>query len=171
MWNIPTMTRLSKIPKLYETENIPLQGKLIHLHFFIAGCDWYIAEYDGDDLFWGFAILNSDFQNAEWGYISFSELKAIKLKGWIEVDCEIEEAWQVRKASEIQKIRIAHGWLKNEETTQDIPKEHELILKVRAGHFQHFQDLFAEVTSPYSDFFGIDPQSIWEAAQNRDELS
>ena len=48
--------------------------KLIHLHFFIGGCDWYICEYDGDDLFWGYAYLN-DPQNAEWGYISFPELK------------------------------------------------------------------------------------------------
>ena len=27
------------------------------LHFFIGGCDWYITEHDGDDLFWGYAIL------------------------------------------------------------------------------------------------------------------
>ena len=44
------------------------------------------------------------------------------------------------------------------------PREPELIAKVRAGHFQNFQDLFAEVTSPYSDFFGIDPYPIWEMA-------
>jgi hypothetical protein len=44
------------------------------------------------------------------------------------------------------------------------PKEHELIAKVRAGHFPYFQDLFSEVTSPYSDFYGIDPYPIWETA-------
>ena len=86
MWNTPTTDRLSKIPKLYETEHIPLQDKLIYLHFFIGGCDWYIAEFDGENLFWGFAILNDDFQNAEWGYISFSELKSIKVGGWLEID-------------------------------------------------------------------------------------
>ena len=115
MWNTPTTDRLSKIPKLYETEHIPLQEKLIYLHFFIGGCDWYIAEFDGEDLFWGFAILNDDFQNAEWGYISFSELKSIKVGGWLEIDCELEEFWVVQKASEIEKIRKAHGW----ETTND----------------------------------------------------
>ena len=47
---------------------------------------------------------------------------------------------------------------------QNISKEDELVLKVRAGHFKHFQDLFAEVTSPYSDFFGIDPYPVWKAA-------
>ena len=43
--------------------------------------------------------------------------------------------------------------------------EHELIMKVKAGHFQYFQDLFAEVTSPYSDYFGIDPNKVWKSAQ------
>lgn len=105
MWNTPTKERLSKIPKLYETEGVPLKDKLIHLHFFIAGSDWYVAEYDGEDLFWGYAILNQDLENAEWGYISFNELKTLKLK-WLEVDCEIEEVWRVRKASEIEKIKV-----------------------------------------------------------------
>jgi hypothetical protein len=162
MWNEPTKKRLAKIPKLYETENIPLKDKLIHLHFFIGGCDWYIAEFDGDDTFFGFAILNNDYEMAEWGYVSFRELKSIKIDGWLEVDCEVEEIWQVKKAIEIDKIRIAQGWLKKENTSQNISKEQELIMKVRAGHFEHFQDLFAEVTSPYSDFFGLDPYKAWE---------
>jgi hypothetical protein len=105
MWNIPTKKRLEKIPKLYETEDIPLTDKLIYLHFFIGGCDWFIAEHDGDDLFWGYAILNDDHLNAEWGYISFEELKSLKISGWLEIDCELEEHWQVKKASEIERIR------------------------------------------------------------------
>jgi hypothetical protein len=107
MWNTPTKERLARLPKLYETENIPLREKLIHLHFFIGGSDWYIAEFDGKDLFFGFAILNNDDQMAEWGYISFKELKSITLQGWIEVDCELEEVWKVRKTSEIDRIRKA----------------------------------------------------------------
>jgi hypothetical protein len=164
MWNEPTTERLSKIPKLYETENVQLKDKLIHLHFCIGGCDWYIAEFDGKDMFWGFAILNNDYQMAEWGYVSFRELKSIKVDGWLEIDCEIEECWQVKRAIEIDKIRIAQGWLKENNAHQNMPKVDELILKVKAGHFKYFQDLFAEVTSPYSDFFGIDPNPIWKAA-------
>jgi hypothetical protein len=120
MWNIPSKTRLERIPKLYETEYTVLKEKLIHLHFFIGGCDWYIAEYDGTDLFWGFAILNNDLQMAEWGYTSFSELKAIKAQGFLEVDCELEDNWKVRKAIEIDKIRIAHGWLNDEKTASKL---------------------------------------------------
>ena len=113
MWNIPSKERLAKIPKLYETEHIPLKGKMIHLHCFIGGCDWYIAEYDGTDLFWGFACLNGDLQNAEWGYISFSELKEIKVNGWLEIDCETEDVWRIKPASAIEEIRMAHGWKEN----------------------------------------------------------
>jgi hypothetical protein len=90
---------------LYETEKIPFEERLIYLHFFIGDCDWYIAEFDGQDIFWGFAILNRDYQNAEWGYISFAELRSIKVNG-IEIDCELN--WRIRKASEVEKIRIAH---------------------------------------------------------------
>ena len=103
MWNTPTPERLNKIPKLYETEGVPLKDKLIHLHFFMGGCDWYIAEYDGEDLFFGYAILNGDIVNAEWGYISFSELKALKY-GIAEVDCALEEYWEVLPAREIPLI-------------------------------------------------------------------
>ena len=111
MWNTPSKKRLDRIPRLYETEHVPLKDKKIHLHFFIGGCDWYVAEYDGQDHFFGYAILNNDYQMAEWGYVSFSELKALSLSG-IEVDCELEEFWRARKASEIEKIRKAHGWKK-----------------------------------------------------------
>ena len=110
MWNIPSKKRLAKIPKLYETEDMPLKEKNIYLHFFLGGCDWYIAEYDGDDTFWGFAILNNDLEMAEWGSVSFSELKAIKVQGWLEVDCEYDEFWKICKACEIEKIRNACNW-------------------------------------------------------------
>lgn len=110
MWNKPTEERLARIPRLYETEDIPLKDKLIHLHFFIGGCDWYIAEFNGKDTFFGFAVLNNDYEMAEWGYVSFSEVQAIRINGWLEVDCETEESWRIRKASEIDTIRIAQGW-------------------------------------------------------------
>lgn len=112
MWNTPTKDDLARIPGLYETESISLRDKLIYLHFFIGGCDWYISEYDREeDLFWGFAILNGDYECAEWGYVSFEEMKQIKVGPFgFEIDCERGEGWPVRKACEIEKIRIAQGW-------------------------------------------------------------
>ncbi|EMS77547.1 hypothetical protein [Desulfotignum phosphitoxidans] len=68
MWNMPTKEQLASIPRLYKIEHIPLKDKPIYLHFFIGNCDWYVIEFDGKDTFWGFVILNNDFQMAEWGY-------------------------------------------------------------------------------------------------------
>ncbi len=107
MWNTPSKKLLDQIPRLYETEHIPVEDKLIYLHFFIGGCDWYITEYDGDDLFFGFAILNGDYEMAEWGYISFAELKSICIDG-LEIDCVL--GWTPEKASEIKNICMAQGW-------------------------------------------------------------
>ena len=76
------------IPSIYATDDQPLEEKLIYEHFFIFTCDWYIAEYDKDDTFFGYAILHNDYRNAEWGYASYQELKAINVRG-IEVDRRI----------------------------------------------------------------------------------
>ena len=69
-----------KIPKLYSTENE--KDPTAHVKFFspYGNSVWYITEYD-EDLFRGFAILNEDYDMAEWGYISLGELKVIKLNG------------------------------------------------------------------------------------------
>jgi len=109
MFNTPTDETLNQLlPGLYDTEFIALPDKLIYLHFFIGeDFDWYIAEYDGEDLFFGFANLG-DFQNAEWGYISFNELKSIKVGGWLEVNFDI--CWTPKPASEVEIIRRAHNW-------------------------------------------------------------
>lgn len=95
MWNMPIKEELAEIPRLYETENTPLKDKIIYIHFFLGGCDWYIAEYDGEDLFWGYAILNGDTEMAEWGYISFMELKELVVPPGIEVDRDVY--WEPRR--------------------------------------------------------------------------
>jgi len=114
MWNTPDKERLDKIPKLYETEGVPLKDKLVHLHFFIGSSDWYACEFK-DDIFFGFAILNSDFDMAEWGYFSLDELKSIKANGWLEIDCERENIWKIQRACEIDNIRKAQAWPKPKE--------------------------------------------------------
>ena len=115
MWNEPTKERLARIPKLYDTEEIPVQDKEIYLHFFLGGSDWFISETDGEDIMFGFCILNNDYEMAEWGYVSLSELRSIKIEGWLEVDCELEEHWKVRTAKEVEQIRKACGWMLEED--------------------------------------------------------
>ena len=108
MWNKPSSEELAKIPAFYSTEEVPLKEKIIHMHFFLGGCDWYAAEYDVEkQLFFGFAILNNDYDMAEWGYFSLEELSELKVS-FLEVDRDLH----VRpcKAIEIEKIRKAQNW-------------------------------------------------------------
>ena len=107
MWNKPTVNQLSKMPAFYSTEDVPLKEKMIHMHFFIGGCDWYATEYDPEQqLFFGFANLG-DNDMAEWGYFSLKELCEVKVK-FLEVDRDLN--FTPKKAVEIEKIRIAERW-------------------------------------------------------------
>jgi hypothetical protein len=64
---------------------VPLKDKIIHMRFFLGGSEWLIAENDGNDIFFGYAILNGDYENGEWGYVSFLELTQLKMVPEIEV--------------------------------------------------------------------------------------
>jgi hypothetical protein len=112
MWNEPSKERLDKIPRLYETEEISLKEKMIHLHFFIGDCDWFVSEFDGQDKFFGFVCLNGDLEMSEWGYFGFSELKSIRIGRGFEIDCEVERFWKVRPAKEVTLICKAQNWHK-----------------------------------------------------------
>lgn len=109
MWNEPDTTRLSEIPELYSTEDQALEDRTVYLHFFIGGCDWYIVEYDMENrLFFGFAILNGDLQNAEWGYVSFDELRNLTVPPGVQVDNDVY--WTPTPARDIPSIKLAMGW-------------------------------------------------------------
>jgi hypothetical protein len=89
MWNKPTENQLSKLPELYSSGHLPIMEKVIHMHFFLGGCDWYAAEYEKNiQDFFGFVILNNDYVMAEWGYFNFVELCELKVQ-YVEVDRDI----------------------------------------------------------------------------------
>ena len=109
MWNSLLPAEIIKfgIPGLYETERVPLEEKMIYLHFFLGSADWYMAEYSPvDDLFFGYANLG-DPQMAEWGYISHQELRDIKIGPGIEVDRD--RHWTPKKACDIEAIVMQHN--------------------------------------------------------------
>lgn len=103
MWNVPNEKRLAKIPCNPEVQAI--LDKLVYLHFFIGGCDWYVTEFDGKDSFFGYVILNDDIQNAEFGYFSFSELKSIQVGGYAEIDCEHAKYFPIQKIKDITRLQ------------------------------------------------------------------
>ena len=75
----PSAEVLEAIPALYATESIPERDKVVHLHYFVGGCDWWVVELDSAErpqLAFGYACLG-DPQMAEWGYIDLHELAEI----------------------------------------------------------------------------------------------
>mgnify|MGYP001597085612 CR=1 FL=1 len=123
MRNKPGDSELAKLPAFYSTEEVPPGEKIIAMHFFIGGCDWYAAEYSQEEhCFFGFAILNGDLDNAEWGYFSFKELSDLRVK-FLEVDRDLH--FTPCKAVEIEKIRKAQRWEergdKNDRDCQTVP--------------------------------------------------
>ena len=102
MWNKPTEDELRRLPPLYATENTPLDEKVIHMHFFFGRNDWFVVEFDGEDIFFGFAILNNDFEYAEWGYFSLAELDSINFIGF-RVDRDMY--WKPVRIGDIEILR------------------------------------------------------------------
>jgi len=109
MWNEPSKERLDKIPRLYETEKISLKEKQIYMKFFLDASDWFVAEFDGQDMFFGFVCLNGDLEIAEWGYFSLTKLKTLNSSGW-DIYCVPEQFWIVRPAKEVELICQAQNW-------------------------------------------------------------
>lgn len=113
MWNEPTEDELGTLPRMYATDSVLPQDTIVHMHFFVGGCDWYAVEYDAEKRsFFGFAILHGDLQNAEWGYFNLDEPRRLKL-GPFEVERDLY--CEPCKAEEVEKIAEACGW-KNETT-------------------------------------------------------
>jgi len=120
MINEPTEKELAIIPRLYSTEKIPLKYKKIYLHFFLSNSNWYISEYDGQDIFFGFVCLNGLKEFAEWGNISFKELKELKINipnkiiknktALISLEVERNLNFKPKMAYKIQLICQCQGW-------------------------------------------------------------
>jgi hypothetical protein len=72
MKDLLTKDLANKLPKLYATEDEPLEDKIVMAKFFHPSTDWtwYAVEFDGEDTCWG---LVSGFET-EFGYFSISEL-------------------------------------------------------------------------------------------------
>jgi len=102
MWNVPNTKRLNRIPT--RQAGVPTLEKKAYLHLFMGGSDWYVLEYDKRDTFYGYAILNGDLQNAEFGYFSFSELKSLKV-GFMEIDCEFAKYFKPQPLGEIDRLK------------------------------------------------------------------
>jgi hypothetical protein len=67
-----------KIPKLYETENVPMPEKVAYAKLFDPGSTWvwYVMEYDGIDTCFGLVVGHE----TEFGYFSLNELSRLRFR-------------------------------------------------------------------------------------------
>lgn len=74
--------RIADMPVTYgQSEE---RDPIAYLHYFLGGSDWYITEKDmegeGTEQAYGYACLNRDVMNAEFGFISIVELRSIVIR-------------------------------------------------------------------------------------------
>lgn len=69
----------AKLPKLYETESVPLPEKVAHARLLhpVSSWIWYVMEYDGEDTCFGLVVGHE----TEFGYFSLRELSQVKVFG------------------------------------------------------------------------------------------
>jgi len=80
---IDLYNNIKDIPELGTTDGV--EEKIAYLHYFSSSSDWYIIELGKGDIFdddndmqkeaFGYAILNGDMQNSEYGYMNIDEIK------------------------------------------------------------------------------------------------
>jgi hypothetical protein len=82
-----------KLPKLYETKDVPLEDKVLRVKFFTptSNWTWYATEFDGEDTFFGYV----EGMENEWGYFSLKELSDVK--GPYGVGVERDKYWHPTK--------------------------------------------------------------------------
>ena len=89
----PPIADTRAIPALYATESTPTTAKTLHLHYFVGGHDWYVAEVDRQtgEAF-GLTVVNGE---AEWGYFDLNALEQVNVRGGllvVERDCWFDKA-------------------------------------------------------------------------------
>ena len=90
-----------KLPKLYSQENV--KDPIVQMKLFnpVGNQTWLITEFDGEDLFFGFADLGMGPGCAELGYISKSEPEEVELPFGMYI--ERDAWWTPKPLSEAKK--------------------------------------------------------------------
>ncbi len=95
------------LPKLYSTENVPLEDKVAVCKFFNPNgrSTWYVFEGqrqdDGDVLFFGFVVGEQDPSCDEAGYFSLRELESLRTRFGLGIERDLY--FSPKKFSEIAR--------------------------------------------------------------------
>jgi hypothetical protein len=95
----PPSSERAQMPKLYATENVPEADKIVRLHYFIGGSDWWLVEVDWTE---GTAFGYCDLGHGEWGYVHLPELEAVAV-GPFGQPVERDLHWTPKPWKEVQR--------------------------------------------------------------------
>lgn len=106
------------------------------IHYFIGSSDWYVCEVDEDNVGFGFAIINGDTQNAEYGYIDLNDVITLTLNGFIQTELDI---YNDDSISMEHAIVEKYPELKEEllETEQKIENDNDYAVELADWIIQH----------------------------------
>lgn len=98
-----TKKLLSDLPKLYAQEKVA--DPIVYVKFFTpdANATWLATEYDGKDIFFGWACLGDPY-NAELGYFSLKELESVR--GRLGLPIERDMHFTPKLLSEAKKLYL-----------------------------------------------------------------
>jgi len=86
-----------------------LEDRIVHMHFFCEGRDWYLVEYDPlRRVFFGLFVPDRDDRNAQWGHFSLEELTQRGTATGQEVVRNLD--WTPKRAFQVDRIRDTCGW-------------------------------------------------------------
>lgn len=92
------------------------------LHYFAGGNDWYISEVAEDGIAYGYAVLNGDTQNSEFGYINLKDV--LKVRG-VELDLYTDQSKSMEHAICRNYPELKDDLLKTAEEYNAEPEESE----------------------------------------------
>lgn len=153
------LATIKKMPRSYETDDIDANDKIVYLRYMDGSSNWLIVEKDtgqskqeektagleyGEQYqAYGYAILQNDTINAEWGYIPIVELKAQRM-------VELDFFWKPMKFKEAM-IKLGY-WEKDEvseKPTHEEPKQESEDEEMTVG------ELIQSIASEIVDETGI----------------
>jgi hypothetical protein len=91
------------------------------IRFFLGQSQFFISEWNGEDEVYCYVVLNDDWQNAELGYNSLSEIKSLKMTKDFPQPIELDFYWTPKTLNQIKAengLGKTKGMGKIERTTQ-----------------------------------------------------
>jgi hypothetical protein len=108
---LPAKSELAKISGCKKTERIPVADKVIHVHYFSAAFDYWLAEIwpeteDGETRWYGFGFASlASFPDGEWSLMDFTDMEQVqgRTPQGLPIIIERDLWWQPKKFSEIKE--------------------------------------------------------------------